>query len=1035
MPDEPLDSATAPAPRDDRATVAAETQLPGEAPAAHVTEQPAQFIGRYRLVKQLGKGGFGMVWQAEQTEPIQREVALKIIKPGMDSAEIIARFEAERQTLALMDHPHIAAVLDAGTTESGRPYFVMELVKGTPITEYCDARQLTIRQRIELFIPVCLAVQHAHQKAILHRDLKPSNILVAEVDGKPVPKVIDFGIAKALSGTPEEAWKATLALTQEGAVIGTPQYMSPEQAGASADLDTRSDIYTLGVILYELLTARTPLPREALQQAALDEILRMIRESEPVRPSSCVVPVTELVRQTSTARGTEPVRLARNLRGDLDWITLKALEKERERRYASAAALAQDLERHLQNQAVEAGPPRALYRLRKLVRRNRLAFAATAVIVLSLLAGIAASTWQAIRATRAEALATLRLEEATRQTARANLAETLAKVRLAQVTTEQKRADDEKASALAAAQREQEVLHLFNLPAKDEKNFKEWALTKVEGRDYVSLNDLAGFYGLILANRDGSDGTMEAGKRSVRGAANSTELFINRMKFILSYPLLARNGQLLMSRMDLVKTIEPVLRPQKIKGAEGIDTVVLDPAKGGSEEGAQCEFGSEKDFTLDVANRAQLLLEKAGFKVVLTRTKDTDVPLDQRVKSANGNSRAVLISLHFDTTEPSVSGIETYLLAARGVPSMTGEGPRLSDLQPCAGNVNDAQNIALATALHASLVMRSGMPDLGIKRARFDIVRDATIPAVMVMGGFLSNEHDAKLVATPAYRDQMAVCILQAVQNYRRALGPQLDAKAPATPPAAPRMDAAAGAPPNAKQPTAAVTPSPAPRLDAAEALLNGGQYIEAVREYRRLTDACERSLGPDDLTTMSARMGLADALDYSGQHVEAERVYRATLAARERVLGEEHIDTLATRHGLADALYSEDKNAEAEKEYRTVFTMRARVLGPKHADTLLSRNALANALEAQDKHVEAEQEYRAVLAFRDRELGVDNEDSLASCYDLALCLEKQKKKAAALPFAQRVLAGREKQLGNDDASTKEARELVDRLAAPAAGQ
>jgi WD40 repeat protein len=370
-------------------------------------EQPGDLIGRYKLVEPLGEGGFGTVWRAEQSEPIRREVALKVIKAGMDSREIIARFEAERQALALMDHPNIAGVLDAGTTDTGRPYFAMELVKGMPITEYCDTHQLSIRQRLELFIPVCRAVQHAHQKAILHRDMKPSNILVMEVDGKAVPKVIDFGIAKALGTSPEVALQVSMLQTQAGVVIGTPQYMSPEQAGATRDLDTRSDIYTLGVILFELLTGDTPLSRDSLRKAALDEVLRLVREAEPKRPSSRVMPVTDAMVQTSAERQTEPHRLSRTLRGDLDWITLKALEKERERRYGSAVALADDLERHLNHEPVEAGPPSALYRFRKLVQRNKLAVGAAAALLLMLSLGIGISTWQAVRASRAESLVTL----------------------------------------------------------------------------------------------------------------------------------------------------------------------------------------------------------------------------------------------------------------------------------------------------------------------------------------------------------------------------------------------------------------------------------------------------------------------------------------------------------------------------------------------------------------------------------------------------------------------------------------------------
>jgi len=376
-------------------------------------------IGPYRLFERLGEGGFGTVWRAEQSEPIRREVALKLIKPGMDSREVVARFEAERQALALMEHPNIAGVIDAGTTAEGLPYFVMELVRGVPITQYCDERRLTVRERLELFIPVCQAVQHAHQKAILHRDLKPSNLLVAEVDGRPVPKVIDFGIAKALGSTAEDVIRGSLARTVEGMVIGTPQYMSPEQAGATPDLDTRSDVYTLGVILHELLTGRTPLGREELGKAAFDEMLRLIREGETSRPSSRLSPVSEVVREVSARRGADSGKLRRQLSGDLDWIVLRSLEKERERRYGSAADLAADIQRHLESEPVEAGPPSAAYRFGKFVRRNRLGFASAAGLAVLLVAGVAVSTWQAVRATRAERLAGANAREAQANYARA----------------------------------------------------------------------------------------------------------------------------------------------------------------------------------------------------------------------------------------------------------------------------------------------------------------------------------------------------------------------------------------------------------------------------------------------------------------------------------------------------------------------------------------------------------------------------------------------------------------------------------------
>jgi serine/threonine protein kinase/tetratricopeptide (TPR) repeat protein len=367
-------------------------------PAPLDDEGPGTHLGPYQLLQKIGEGGMGAVWMAEQQQPVRRKVALKVIKAGLDSAQVVARFEAERQALALMDHPNIAKVFDAGTTEQGRPFFVMELVRGMPITKYCDELQLPIRERLALFVPVCQALQHAHQKGVIHRDIKPSNVLVAPYDGKPVIKVIDFGIAKA-AGQP--LTDKTL-FTEFGAVVGTLEYMSPEQAELNnQDIDTRSDVYSLGVLLYELLTGTTPLTRQQMQRAGFLELLRVIREEEPPRPSTRLSSSQEALPAISAQRRMEPAQLTKLMRGELDWIVMKALDKDRGRRYESANSLAHDINRYLHDEPVEACPPSARYRLGKFVRRHKGPVVTAALVLSALVLGMAGTTWGLVRAERA----------------------------------------------------------------------------------------------------------------------------------------------------------------------------------------------------------------------------------------------------------------------------------------------------------------------------------------------------------------------------------------------------------------------------------------------------------------------------------------------------------------------------------------------------------------------------------------------------------------------------------------------------------
>jgi serine/threonine protein kinase len=451
-----------------------------------LTERPGTVIGPYKLMEQLGEGGMGLVFVAEQQEPVRRKVALKVIKPGMDTREVIARFEAERQALALMDHPNIARVLDAGATDSGRPYFVMELVKGVPITDYCDQQQLTPRERLELFIPVCQAVQHAHTKGVIHRDLKPSNILIAPHDGKPVVKVIDFGVAKAVG----QPLTDKTIYTRVAQMIGTPLYMSPEQAELNAlDVDTRSDVYALAVLLYELLTGTTPFDRQRFGEAAFDEIRRIIREEEPPRPSTRLSTLGATLPVVSARRKTEPGKLSALIKGDLDWIVMKGLDKDRTHRYETASGLARDIERYLHDEPVEAGPPSAAYRLRKFIRRNRGPVAVAAVVLVTVLAGTAGTTggWMEALAQRDEALQARQDEAEQRGIAEVNVTQARENAKVARDNAAQAAA-----SAALATKQEMLAMQLATLAneerkrAQDEKQLADLARKKAEDNERMA---------------------------------------------------------------------------------------------------------------------------------------------------------------------------------------------------------------------------------------------------------------------------------------------------------------------------------------------------------------------------------------------------------------------------------------------------------------------------------------------------------------------------------------------------------------------
>jgi tetratricopeptide (TPR) repeat protein len=430
------------------------------------------------LLQQIGEGGMGTVFMAEQTRPVQRKVALKIIKPGMDSRQVVARFEAERQALAMMDHVNIARVFEAGATEAGRPYFVMELVHGVPITRYCDDNRLTPRERLELFVPVCQAIQHAHQKGIIHRDIKPSNVMVTLYDGKPVPKVIDFGVAKA---TEQKLTERTL-FTQYGTMVGTLEYMSPEQAEMSAlGADTRSDIFSLGVLLYELLTGSTPLTHKRLKEAAYGEILRMIREEEAPKPSTRLSDSGEALASISAQRHMEPAKLTKLMRGELDWIVMKCLEKDRGRRYETANGLAADVQHYLADEAVQACPPSARYRMRKFVRRNKGPVLAGVALAALLVLGTVGTSIGLAWALREERAATSAAAAEARQRQVAETQRDKAVVAEEKAVAEKQRASEEAAIAQAVNDFVRNDLLAEAAPGKNARN-KKVTVEEVLGR-------------------------------------------------------------------------------------------------------------------------------------------------------------------------------------------------------------------------------------------------------------------------------------------------------------------------------------------------------------------------------------------------------------------------------------------------------------------------------------------------------------------------------------------------------------------------
>ena len=906
-----------------------------------ITEGPGTRIGPYKLREKIGEGGMGVVYLAEQEKPVRRTVALKIIKPGMDTEQVVARFEAERQALAIMDHPSIARVFDAGATDTGRPYFVMELVKGAPITDYCDTVHLTPKERLELFIPVCQAIQHAHQKGIIHRDIKPSNVLVTMQDGKAVPKIIDFGIAKA---TQQKLTERSL-FTQHGMIMGTLEYMSPEQAEFSAmDVDTRTDVYALGVLLYELLTGSTPLERARLRQAGYVEILRRIREEEPPRPSTRLSESKESLPSVAAQRRTEPARLTKQVRGELDWIVMKAIEKDRTRRYETANGFARDIERYLAGDPVEAGPPSASYRLRKYARKHRGALVTAAAFATLLATAAAVSAWQAVRATVAERRAVAeakRAKAAESQTAherdRAVAAESQTAHERDRAVAAESTARDEAAKARAVnAFLTQDIL----TQARPANNAVEDNVTLLEVLDRAADR---------VGDRFRDQPQVEA---ELRGTIAATYDGLG------SYAKAERHAR---AQLEIERRLHGGDSAQALKALGSVGHYLSD--LGDSRDGVELlervaaglirVLGPDHPDTLTTRTYLATAMRDAG------RTKEAITLHEEVLKSAmstlgpdHPKTLAVRSSLALSykvagRTNEAVALLEEVLKVNTSKlgpdhPRTLSAGTNLGTAYRAAGRTNNA--IALFEEVLKRSTSKRG-PDhprtLTIRNNLAAAYRAAgrTKEAIALYEEVLKlqtsklgpdhpntlNTQNGLAVAYDATgRTKEAIALFEEVLRLQTSkLGPD--------------------------HPQTLTT-----RNNLASAYRAAGRTNEAIARFEEAHKRSTSKLGPDRPQTLALRNNLAAAYDAAGQFDKSEPLYRDRLKQARKESGPKGWLTSTALAVLGMNLLNQQKWAEAEPVLRECLAIREKAL-PDHWGTFNARSLLGGSLLGQKKYALAE--------------------------------------------------------------------------------
>ena len=928
----------------------------GDAPATPferpIALGPGSRIGPYKLLQEIGQGGMGAVFMAEQDKPVRRRVALKVIKAGMDTAQVVARFEAERQALALMDHPNIAKVFDAGTTDTRRPFFAMELVKGIPITQYCDQGRLSPKERLELFISVCHAIQHAHQKGIIHRDIKPSNVLVTLIDAKPVPKVIDFGVAKAID---QRLTEKTL-FTQFGSIVGTLEYMSPEQAEFSGmDVDTRSDVYALGVLLYELLTGTTPLEHERLRDTAYAEILRRIKEEEPPKPSTRLSLSCERLASIAAVRGTEPVRLTRAVRGDLDSIVMKAIDKSRTRRYESAGSFARDVQRYLDGDTVEACPPSAVYRLRKFASKHRGPVAIALAFAGLVVAGAGISIAMAVRATQAE-------RETRQERNRAVIAEAEAK------------AEGEK-SRRSALQSDTVLRFLQEqVLAAARPEGEEGGL----GRE-VTIREAVDAAAPKVTEAFNDQPTVEAG---IRGALGVTYLLLGEPGRAIAE--LERSNQLFEAQLgrDHPTTLETRHSLAEAYHAAGrtAEAISLHQA---TLKACESQLGPDHPQSLILRGSLARAYQTVG------RTAEA-------IKLNEANLKACESRLGAD--HRSTLAIRTNLAAGYLSAGRTADAIRLYEatLKACEAKLGvDHPGTLSVRANLANAYESAGRVGAAI------VLHEETLRA---RESKLGNDHPITLVSrvSLASRYRSGGRITEAITLYESTCE-KLDSKlgtdhptalachggladaylsAGRTTEAIKEYEATFKALERTFGPEAANTLANRGSLGAA--YLAAGRSAEAIKLYEATIKAQDSKLGPDHPITLACRSNLAGAYQSAGRTALAIELYEATIKACESKLGLDHPGTLRCRNGLAVAYKSAGRIGDAIKLYEATLIALESKLGPDHPDTVTTRNNLAVAYKFAGRSDDEIKLYEAALAALASRLGPGHSDTLNMRNNLA---------------------------------------------------